>query len=107
MQTSLRGLIVLSAALAAQPAAAQNGEPDKALIEAGAAVYQEKCAECHGERLLNTGAAFDLRKLHADERPRFDNSVTNGKGQMPAWGGILAPEQFDQLWAYIRSKAED
>ena len=107
MRLALCVAVVFCAALVAQRAAGQGGELDRALIEAGAAVYQEKCAECHGERLLNTGAAYDLRKLHADERPRFDNSVTNGKGQMPAWGGILAPEQFDQLWAYIRSKAED
>jgi mono/diheme cytochrome c family protein len=103
MEITLRRAIALAIALAANSAAAQ----DRALIAAGAELYAEKCAECHGERLVNTGAAFDLRKLHADERPRFDASVTNGKGQMPAWGGVLSTEQYDQLWAYIRSKAED
>ena len=88
-------------------AAAQPAAQDKELIAAGAELYQDKCSECHGERLVNPGSSFDLKKLHADERPRFDASVTNGKGQMPAWGGVLSAEQFDQLWAYIRSKADD
>jgi len=80
---------------------------DRAQIEAGAAVYKEKCAPCHGERLVNPGSSFDLRKLRADGRPRFDKSVTEGKGQMPAWGGMLSDEDMDQLWAYIRSKADE
>jgi mono/diheme cytochrome c family protein len=32
--------------------------------------------------------------------------VTDGKGQMPAWGGVLDAKEMDQLWAYIRSKAD-
>ncbi len=80
---------------------------DRSLIEAGAQVYQTHCAQCHGERLVSAGAIFDLRRLRADERPRFDKATKEGKGQMPAWGGVLSAEEFDQLWAYIRSKADD
>jgi mono/diheme cytochrome c family protein len=94
--------ILLCALAMARSAAAQ----DRAAIEAGAKVYEENCAECHGEELRNPGAAFDLRQLGAGERARFDKSVTEGKGQMPAWGGVLSSEEFDQLWAYIRSKAK-
>jgi mono/diheme cytochrome c family protein len=56
---------------------------------------------------VNTGSTFDLRRLHADERPRFDKATKEGKGQMPAWSGVLSAEEFDQLWAYIRTKADD
>ena len=77
------------------------------MIEAGAEVYSAHCAECHGERLMNPGSTFDLRKLGADERPRFDRAVADGKGQMPAWGGVLSADELDQLWAYIRSKADN
>lgn len=80
---------------------------DSAQIAAGADVYRDKCAECHGERLVNPGSSFDLRKLRADERARFDKSVSNGKGQMPAWAGVLGAEDMDALWAYVRSKAYD
>jgi mono/diheme cytochrome c family protein len=56
---------------------------------------------------VSAGSIFDLRRLRADERPRFDKATKEGKGQMPAWGGVLSAEEFDQLWAYIRSKADD
>ncbi len=103
MQASLRIGVVLCALAAAHSASAQ----DRSLIETGAKVYETHCAECHGERLVNAGSTFDLRRLRADERPRFNKATTEGKGQMPAWGGVLSAEEFDQLWAYIRSKADD
>ena len=89
-------LTVISAALA----------QDRAKIAAGAEVYTERCATCHGERLRATGGAFDLLKLRPHERERFDKAVNDGKGQMPPWGGVLSPEEIDQLWAYIRSRAD-
>ena len=80
--------------------------PAQDLVKAGEALYADKCSECHGARLRNPGSgAFDLKKLHADERPRFEKSVLDGKGQMPPWRGVLGPEQLDQLWAYIREYA--
>ena len=99
----LRFLILGGALLIPAAARAQDGSQ----VAAGADLYRDKCAECHGERLINPGSSFDLRKLRADERARFDKSVTDGKGQMPAWGGQLSAEDMDALWAYIRSKAYD
>ena len=48
---------------------------------------------------------FDLRRLTADERARFDNSVRNGKNQMPPWKGVLTEEEIDQIWHYVRANA--
>lgn len=98
----MRAGIVCGVLLASHHAAAQ----DQAQIEAGAALYQDKCSQCHGERLVNPGSSFDLRQLGADERARFDKSVMAGKGQMPSWDGLLSAEDLDQLWAYIRSRAD-
>jgi mono/diheme cytochrome c family protein len=103
MRKCFSAFVIAQFVLASHAALAE----DQAQIDAGAEIYQSKCAECHGERLVNTGAAFDLRKLHADERPRFNKSVTEGKGQMPSWQGMLTDEEMDELWAYIRSKADD
>jgi len=89
-------------ALSAAPASAQ----DRAKIEAGAEVYEMHCATCHGERLRNTGAAPDLLQLKPNERARFDEAVRDGKGQMPPWAGVLSAEEIDQIWAYIRSRAD-
>ena len=78
---------------------------DEAKIEAGENVYNTNCQVCHGEQLVNTGQTFDLRRLKNNERARFDNSVRNGKNQMPPWKGVLTDEEIDQLWHYIRANA--
>jgi mono/diheme cytochrome c family protein len=78
---------------------------DQAAIEAGEQTYEENCAQCHGEKLRASGAAFDLRTLGADDRARFDKVLTDGKGQMPSWRGTLSDKEIDEVWAYIRSRA--
>lgn len=78
---------------------------EAAKIEAGENVYNTNCQICHGEQLVNTGQTFDLRRLKENERARFDNSVRNGKNQMPPWKGKLTDEEIDQLWHYIRANA--
>lgn len=75
-------------------------------VDAGRDVYAEHCAECHGERLMATGAAPDLTLLRADQRARFDQIVRDGKGQLPAWAGMITDEDIARIWAYIRSRAE-
>lgn len=61
---------------------------------------------CHGDDLHNnSGIAFDLRRLKAGEHPRFANAVLHGKNAMPAWQGVLAPPQLEDLWTYIRAHA--
>jgi alcohol dehydrogenase (cytochrome c) len=52
--------------------------------------------------MLTSGTvAFDLRKFPRNDKARFLNSVTNGKGGMPPWKGMLSEEQIDQLWEYV------
>jgi mono/diheme cytochrome c family protein len=95
-------MLSLIPAVKAEDAASND---DQAKIDAGENVYNMRCAVCHGDDLVNTGQTFDLRKLKADERPRFENSVHNGKNQMPPWKGVLTDENIDQLWHYIRAHA--
>lgn len=79
---------------------------DDATVRKGAKVYENNCSTCHGDDLENnSGIAFDLRRLRADEHPRFVNSVLHGKNAMPAWDGKLSPDQIESLWAYIRANA--
>jgi mono/diheme cytochrome c family protein len=84
-----------------------------AAIDAGAAkegrsIYENYCATCHGEELVNTsgGVTFDLRRLRPDEHARFVHSVLNGKNQMPPWRGVLDDQQIDDIWAYIRASVD-
>ena len=47
----------------------------------------------------------DLRELGENDREKFNKMVMEGRGQMPAWQGIVSPQELDQLWAYVRSRA--
>ena len=74
---------------------------------AGARVYANNCANCHGDDLENNShIAFDLRRLKPDEHERFVNSVLHGKNnKMPSWQGVLDAQQIESLWAYIEANA--
>jgi mono/diheme cytochrome c family protein len=96
------GFLVGAAVLAhVAPVRAQSA------ADAGREVYAEHCAQCHGERLMATGAGPDLKLLRTDQRARFDEIVREGKGQMPPWAGMITDEEIDRIWAYIRSRAEN
>jgi mono/diheme cytochrome c family protein len=95
-------MVVLGSALS--PSTTVSAQ-DKAKIEAGENVYNTNCQICHGDQLISTGQTFDLRRLKDNDRPRFDNSVHNGKNQMPPWKGVLTDEEIDQVWHYIRANA--
>lgn len=103
MQKALQRLSIAGCVLLGSCATASA--QDQAAIEAGEAVYEKHCAECHGEKLRGFGSIPDLRELGPNERPRFDAAVTDGKGQMPAWVGVLDEKELDQVWAYIRAHA--
>ena len=94
------GVVIGTIVLGIAPVRAQSA------VDAGRDVYAEHCAQCHGERLMATGAAPDLKLLRADQQPRFDEIVRNGKGQMPAWEGMISDEDIGRIWTYIRSRAE-
>jgi mono/diheme cytochrome c family protein len=81
---------------------------DTSRAAAGAAIYANRCAGCHGEELHNTsgGWSFDLRRLRPDEHDRFVNSVTTGKDNMPSWYGILSDDEIEAIWAYIRATVD-
>jgi quinohemoprotein ethanol dehydrogenase len=101
---------VLVAILFTSAAAFANGASaaDPAKAEAGARTYEAYCSACHGVKLNNIDpeVTFDLRRLRPDERARFVNSVLNGKNHMPSFRGVLAMEQIDAIWTYIRATVD-
>jgi mono/diheme cytochrome c family protein len=101
----IRLLCASAAAVVMLGAVTTASAQDAAKIEAGAEVFDTNCSICHGDQLVSTGQTFDLRRLKENERARFDNSVRNGKNQMPPWKDKLTDEEIDQLWHYIRANA--
>jgi mono/diheme cytochrome c family protein len=100
--SSVGAALVVTLAVVASAAQAQ----DKAKIARGETTYNTYCQVCHGEELVSTGQIFDLRRLTPEDRSRFENSVRNGKNQMPPWGTVLDSAQIDAIWTYIRSVAD-
>lgn len=95
---------VLVIAVCCATARAQKSKPPKfppKQILAGAELFEDNCSSCHGAHMADPGAAFDLRSFPHDQHDRFVNSVTNGKNSMPAWGGLLKPQDIEALWAYV------
>ena len=89
------------AAVAVNACAQENFSPEQ--IKRGSSIFSQNCAPCHGPRMADPQGAFDLRTFPHDDRARFFNSVTKGKGKMPPWGDILKPDEIAMLWAYVRS----
>ncbi len=78
---------------------------DEALIDKGLGVYKQFCLKCHGIDMVNSGvSSYDLRKYPTDRYDDFVDTLKNGKGNMPAWGDILYPEEIEQVWAYVSSR---
>jgi mono/diheme cytochrome c family protein len=94
-------LPVLFGALLLLTATAAAGDFPPERIKAGASIYSRNCSPCHGTRMQNPEAAFDLRTFPPDEHDRFVSSVTNGKNQMPPWGDLLDAADVESLWAYV------
>jgi len=95
----------LAAALLAA-CASQGGQRFSAdEIERGHAQFERTCAQCHGRNMVNSGTtSYDLRRFPTDDPDRFFASVTNGKGDMPAFREALSSEQIRLLWAYVGSR---
>lgn len=72
-------------------------------IEVGRKTYTSYCTRCHGINLVSNGIGYDLRSFPRDDKARFVRSVSNGVRAMPAWVGLLKPEDMDAIWAYIGS----
>jgi mono/diheme cytochrome c family protein len=114
---TIAGLMAASLfAIAAIPATAAGDAP------AGASLFKQHCARCHGGG--GKGDGPDLAKIHADSPPddwtnhginaelsdyKIRKIVTGGgpavdkSSKMPAFGGKITPAQIDDLIAFIRT----
>jgi mono/diheme cytochrome c family protein len=93
---------VIAAAFFSSTALAQAPTQSADDVAAGKRLYTSYCARCHGLNMMTTSTAvFDLRTFPKQDKSRFVESVTKGKGAMPAWGGTLKEPDLDLLWAYV------
>ena len=105
--TVVVGLIVLAAAVRLFGSSARASSP----AGDAAGTYNSKCAKCHGRdgRSKTTrGRLTHSRDLTSGEwqndvsDERIFNSISNGKGKMPAFKKSLTDSQIDELANYVR-----
>jgi cytochrome c6 len=77
-----------------------------------AELYAKNCASCHGKdgRAKTFKAKFNHARNLTDPEwqgkvsdERIFNSITNGKGKMPAFRKKLSEQEIDSLVAYVRA----
>ena len=79
--------------------------PAASVQSVGQTLYYQSCARCHGVSLEGnpgTGTpAIDTVRLAGLSDQMISLTVVNGKGQMPAFGG-LTPVQITAIINYMR-----
>jgi cbb3-type cytochrome c oxidase subunit III len=74
-------------------------------------LFEKHCDTCHGKdgQAKTFKAKFNHARNLTDAQwqaevsdERLFNSITNGKGKMPAWGKKLSEAQINALVAYVR-----
>lgn len=75
-------------------------------------LFEKHCDTCHGKdgRAKTFKAKFNHARNLTDPKwqvevtdERIFNSISNGKGKMPAWGKKLSDAQINALVAYVRT----
>ncbi len=88
----------------------QNGAASGAQ-DSAASVYVRKCATCHGKdghartfkAKLNSARDLTDSQWHADvSDERIFNSISNGRGKMPAFGKKMSEAVIESLVSYVR-----
>jgi LPXTG-motif cell wall-anchored protein len=97
-------LAVVFAVLMAPAAVAQETVDDPAQVEAGMAIFETNCASCHTSEGVGSAAGRPLTDIALEEpdRSAHIDSVTNGRGGMPAFGAALSEEEIDSVVSYVR-----
>lgn len=98
----------------ARPAPVMPRPPElKALpivLEQGAAVYGERCGNCHGLDGISGGTIPDLRFMNADTHLGFLEIVLGGSRSgngMPGFANVLTESDANAVHAYIISRARE
>lgn len=88
------------------PAEGAVPEEEEGILTRGAAVYSADCAVCHGDDLEGQvgpalGAGSNAAGLGAEA---IEAVIVEGRNAMPAWGGVLTPEDIEAVIAYLSSE---
>jgi cbb3-type cytochrome c oxidase subunit III len=113
VKTSLLMLTLLVCAWQARPAPQEQPAAENSETAQTAGLFKEKCSRCHGEDGRGqtvigqmVGAPnFTDENWWSEEKNerRFVHSITEGKGEMPAFGRKLTRPDIRALAAYVKT----
>jgi mono/diheme cytochrome c family protein len=99
--------LAISAILLASCAIGAAQTPDaQTAVNAGAVVFRDNCARCHGADLAGgkkAPALAEINKKKHSTDDRITNRILNGEGKMPPFRESLSDAQIKQLIAYLRA----
>ena len=105
LATSAVFLFALAARSLGSPLPGGSQNPDTNSL------FAKNCATCHGKdgKAKTFKAKFNHARDLTDPKwqvsvtdERLFNSITNGRGHMPAWGKKLSEPEINALVAYVR-----
>ena len=103
--------LALWGAVALSSCTTPGDDPGPALPVDPAALYAQMCARCHGAdgrgdpEIKKTLPVRDFSDPQFQARPTSEEigrTIMAGKGQMPAFGGLLSPPKIQSLSGYVR-----
>jgi cytochrome c6 len=77
----------------------------------GAQIFEIQCAGCHagGGNIVRRGKTLKLKALQKNQMDNLEavqTIVTQGKGNMSAYGDRLSPAEINAVAAYVLAQAE-
>ena len=111
-QGALCVVVALSFCLWAHASRTAGAQTNSTSGQTAVALYEKKCATCHGKdgraktfkgKLKGTRNLTDAAWQTEVSDERIFNSITAGRGKMPAFGAKLSKEQIESLVAHVRS----
>lgn len=102
---TLFGIIPSADTAAAADSVKNPFDGDPAAIKAGAALFDERCAECHGDGTGLSGPDLtDNDWTYGGSDADVEASVKKGRpGGMPSWSGEIPDDDIWKIIAFIRS----
>jgi len=112
LKLTVLSVAVAVAVIALSVGSGLAGSATPAAFQDGKAIYDAKCAKCHGadgkgvDKFKKQGVKDmsdpNWQKAHTDAKIKAD--INNGKGDfMPAWKGKLKPAEITAVVKHIRS----
>lgn len=103
--TAVHASLGSSSASAVEAAAKNPFAGDAAAVQDGAKLFDEKCAECHGDGTGLSGPDLtDDKWFYGGNDAEVFDSIKNGRpGGMPSWNSSLSGEQIWKILTFMRS----